>query len=306
MSGHFADRLLEACRAKGAPVCVGLDPVLSRLPASVVREAASHPQEAKPAAKAIERFCMAVIDAVADVVPCVKPQAACFERYLWPGVEAYHRVVTHAKSRGLMVIADAKRGDIGTSSAHYAAGLLGDPPFDDLGELHGPDALTVNSYLGVDGLAPFLDVAASAGRGLFALVRTSNPGGDAVQRPLLAEGGQVAEHVARLIAESGEAAGRVGACGYSLLGAVVGATKPADAAALREVMPRQIFLVPGFGAQGGSAEDVKACFDSDGFGAIVTASRSVLYAFGETDEGWEARVCAAAVGLRDEIAAVLA
>ncbi len=284
MAEHFADRLWAACDAAGAPVCVGIDPVLERLPAALRGEPAER----------IAAFGVGIVEAAAGVVPAVKPQLACFERYGGEGWRAYERVLDAAKTHGLIVIADAKRGDIGTSSAHYAAGLLaGD----------GADALTVNTYLGSDGLEPFVDVAKRDGKGLFALVRTSNPGGDALQSLKLEDGRRVGEAVADIVAELGETC--VGASGYSALGAVVGATKPADADALRARMPRQVFLVPGFGAQGGTAEDVKACFNKDRRGAIITASRSVIYAFDPDAADWQDAVRSAAVKLRDDIAGVL-
>lgn len=286
MTTHIADRLLAACAQKGAPVCVGLDPVLDRLPEVLGR--------ATPA-EAIELFCRGVIDAVHDIVPAVKPQSACFERYGAKGVGAYHAVVDYARQRGLIVVGDAKRGDIGTSSSHYAAGLLG-------GE-HGCDLLTVNGYLGGDGIEPFLDVAAPHGRGLFVLVRTSNPGGDAIQSLKLDDGRTVAEAVGDVVAELG--ARCVGESGYSNVGMVVGATKPEDAQQLRERYPQQLFLVPGFGAQGGGAEDVRACFKPDGTGALITASRSVIYAYAGKPGMWTEHVQDAAVKLRDEVAEIL-
>jgi orotidine-5'-phosphate decarboxylase len=276
---HFADRLTLACQQKGGPICVGLDPVYEKLPASIVGDHPVPPSSAAVAANALFDFSVRVLKAVAPHVPAVKVQSACFERYLWAGVEAYHKVIHEARQLGLIVIGDAKRGDIGASSKHYAAGCLADHAFEDTGKLLGPDALTVNSYLGVDGLEPFLEVAAEQGKGLFALVRTSNPGGDTVQSQTLNNGRSVAESVARLIADAGEAKGRyIGESGFSLLGAVVGATKPRDAERLREIMPQQVFLVPGFGAQGGAADDVRPCFGRHGTGAIVTASRSIIYA----------------------------
>lgn len=290
MTQHFADRLLAACKDKGAPVCVGLDPVLDRLPDAIDK---SDP------ANAIEQFCLGVIDAVAEMVPAVKPQAACFERYGAPGVAVYHKVVRHAKDAGLIVVGDAKRGDIGTSSAHYAAGLLSDE-FNSGG---GCDALTVNGYLGGDGLEPFMQVAESEGKSLFVLVRTSNPGGDAIQSLELKDGRTVSEAVGDVVAERGSRC--VGESGYSNVGMVVGATKPEDAARLRERYPQQLFLVPGFGAQGGGADDVKACFKPDGTGALITASRSVIYAFGQGDRHWRESVSQAAAKLRDDIAAIL-
>jgi len=287
---HFADRFLEQARAKGAPVCVGLDPVLEKLPDAI---------DAGDPVVAIEQFSLGVIDAVVDHVPAVKPQAACFERYGGAGVDVYHRVVRHAKDAGLVVVGDAKRGDIGTSSAHYAAGLLA--------RESGCDALTVNGYLGGDGLEPFMDVAERDGKGLFVLVRTSNPGGDAIQSLKLADGRSVSEAVGDVVAELGSRC--VGTSGYSNVGMVVGATKPADAQVLRERYPQQLFLVPGYGAQGGGAEDVRACFKPDGTGALITASRSVIYAFAGADAGaavWTDAVADAARTLRDDVAGILA
>lgn len=286
MTQHFTDRLLAACSAKGAPVCVGLDPVLERLPDAI--------DQADPV-RAIESFCLGVVDTVADAVPAVKPQSACFERYGAPGVAAYHKVVRHAKDAGLIVVGDAKRGDIGTSSAHYAAGLLTGAS--------GCDTLTVNGYLGGDGLDPFMQVAEQEGKGLFVLVRTSNPGGDAIQSLPLTDGRTVSEAVGDVVAQLGSRC--VGESGYSNVGMVVGATKPEDAVRLRERYPQQLFLVPGFGAQGGSAEDVKACFKTDGTGALITASRSVIYAFKAGDSQWSQSVAAAACQLRDDVSGIL-
>lgn len=290
---HFADRLHQAVAAVGSPVCVGLDPVLERLPAAV---------EGGTPAERFEVFCRGVIDAVAGKAAAVKPQLACFERYGAAGWAAYERVVDHARSAGLIVIADAKRGDIGISASHYAAALLtGD---------HAADAVTVNPYLGPDTLGPFIDTASRVGSGLFALVRTSNPGSDALQSLRLADGRTVAQAVADTIAELGTE--YRGVSGDSLLGAVVGATQRDDAADLRARMPEQIFLLPGFGAQGATAEDVVACFhpaSTDGHraarGAVVTASRSVIYAGEEAAVPWTRAVADAASRFADEVAAAL-
>ncbi len=285
MSSHFADRFLEAAAEKGAPVCVGLDPVLQRLPDAITNE---------DPCEAIFRFCNGVLEAVAPHVPAVKPQAACFERFGPAGYAVLHRVISHAKARGLVVILDAKRGDIGTSSAHYAAATIGEGR---------ADAVTVNAYLGADGMEPFVDAARETGAGLFALVRTSNPGGDAIQTQRLADGRTVAEMVADHVAALGESV--VGASGYSAVGAVVGATKPEDATSLRQRMPKQLFLAPGFGAQGGTAEDVKRCFNTDGRGAIISASRSVLYAYEQAGGSWMSAIGAAAQRLKEDITAAL-
>ena len=298
VQNHFADRFYQAVGVKGAPVCVGLDPVFERMPIALTGGQSS-PSDDQHAAEVFETYCLGLLEAVAPYCPIVKPQLACFERYHAPGFAVYHKMVQAAKSLGIMVLADGKRGDIGTSSAHYAAGLLGAPD--------GADALTVNPYLGVDGIEPFAKVANEQGKGLFSLVRTSNPGGDALQTQKLADGRSVAEMVAELVADFG--ANYVGACGYSLLGAVVGATKSKDGAALRAKMPQQIFLVPGYGAQGGTADDVKPLFKQDGTGAIITASRSVIYAYlqqdGEQAADWKAAIASAAKQLRDEIQGIL-
>jgi orotidine-5'-phosphate decarboxylase len=293
---HAADRLLNAIDLRGAPVCVGLDPDVNRLPQSI------RPRGNDPTSivSAIESFCLGVLDAVVEIVPCVKPQAACFERYREVGVASMYRVIAAARQRGLQVILDAKRGDMGLTADHYATAAFGPIADDGDGAKHdSPDWITVNSYLGRDGIEPFL----RPDRGAFALVRTSNPGGDALQSlPLASPSGSartVAEAVAALVADLGQS--HVGASGYSNLGAVVGATKAQDAARLRELMPRQIFLVPGFGAQGGGARDVVPCFDGRGRGAIVTASRSVLYAFAPGASNWSHAVRDAARKMADEV-----
>ena len=269
---------------------MGLDPVIERLPGAVKGDG---PVER------IERWCEGVIEAVAEHTPAVKPQLACFERYGAAGYAAYQRITSFAKEHGLIVVADGKRGDIGISATHYAAGLL-------TGK-HAADSLTVNAYLGADSLEPFTDAAAQAGAGLFALVRTSNPGSDALQGLALADGRTVGQAVAQIVAGLGASKpGYVGESGYSLLGAVVGATKPADAVALRKLMPQQIFLVPGFGAQGGGPDDVKACFKPDGTGALITASRSVIYAHEKASTAdWKSAVGHAAAEFNRQVRSIL-
>lgn len=261
--------------------------------------------KARDAVAAITDFTRGVLDAVAAHAPCVKFQSACFERYLWPGVEAYHKLIHEARQRGLIVISDVKRGDIDISAAHYAAGCLADPGFTDLGTPQGPDAVTINPYLGQDSVGPFIDAATRQGKGLFALVRTSNPGADTLQNLVLQDGSTVAQAVAKMVAQLGSAPHMVGAAGYSLLGAVVGATKTQDIRRLRELMPQQVFLVPGFGAQGGSADDVKACFKADGSGAVITASRSVIYAYKKDDTRWQPAVEAAARQFKQQVSEIL-
>lgn len=252
------------------------------------------------------RFCTRVLESVAPHVPCVKIQTACFERYLWPGVKACHHLIRRASQLGLLVIVDAKRGDIGISAEHYAAGWLAPSMYKDLDASDGPDALTVHSYLGADALGPWLTVAQRDGKGIFALVRTSNPGSDAIQSLSLGDGRTVAEAIGQLISTSGSHPELLGYYGYSLLGAVVGATKAKDAARLRELMPQQIFLVPGIGAQGGRAEDLSAFFRPDGTGAIITVSRSILYAYElNANPDWCSTIEQATLEIKHQISSIL-
>lgn len=282
---HFADRLAGVMDRVGSPVCVGLDPVIERLPEPVRAE---HWEPVR----AIGAFCKGVIDSVADYVGVVKPQSACFERYGSAGVKTLEHTIEHAKARGLVVILDAKRGDIGISAQHYAAAVR-----------HlGADAVTVNAYLGPSTVEPYLD----AGLGVFVLVRTSNPDSDEVQARALAGG----ENVAAMMAGQVRALGRerLGVCGLSDAGAVVGATKAADGAVLRGLMPEQVFLVPGYGAQGGNAADVRALLRAGATtagtcGVVVNASRSVLYPGGAGD--WRDAVAGAARAYAAEVRAIL-
>ncbi len=294
---HFSDRLLNAIGHKGSPACVGIDPVHERLPAELRRRI----DGPRSALAAISEFCSVVLDAVADAVPAVKFQSACFERYRDEGVETLSGLIADAADLGLIAILDAKRGDIGLSAEHYARGIF--EPWIDRDELAPrlavPDAVTINGYFGADGIEPFC----RDGRGAFVLVRTSNPGGDEIQQARLESGETVAEHVAGVVDRL--AREHMGMLGYSDLGAVVGATKRSEIASLRALMPRCIFLVPGYGAQGGGAEDVRACFNPDGRGAIITASRSVIFAYEkEADRPWADAVADAAHRFAQEISEV--
>ena len=297
MHDHFADHLLAAIEAKGSPVCVGLDPVYERLPAELLAADCSC-CAATGRVEAIRTFCRTVLEIVAPIVPAVKPQIGYFEIYRHLGVELYFEMVRYARELGLVVIGDVKRGDIGSTAGAYAAGhLLGDT---------SPDAITVNGYFGSDGLDPFIDVASVQGKGVFVLVRTSNPSAVAIQDFTDASGKTFYEHMAEQVAAAG--ADFVGDSGYSCLGAVVGATYPDEARLLRKIMPEQIFLVPGYGAQGASAADCAASFKEDGTGAIVNASRSVLFAYsrdGSDGADWKRSVETAAKALAADIAAAV-
>ncbi len=277
----FAERLIQEITRKQSHVVVGLDPVYERLPASLRRPAAT---SLRQVAEAVVRFNQGIIDAVADLVAVVKPQIAFYERYGWHGVAAYADTVTYARQRGLLVIADVKRNDIGSTAAAYADAHLGRVTV--AGREHRAfeaDAATVTPYLGADGIDPFLEACRRWDKGLFVLVKTSNPSSGQLQDLVVTRAGEqrpLAEEVARLVCGWGRSCG-LGAHGYSPVGAVVGATYPEHARRLRSIMAESFFLVPGYGTQGGTAADVLDCFNEDGYGALISASRSVLYAFAE-------------------------
>ncbi|MEM6750835.1 MAG: orotidine-5'-phosphate decarboxylase [Planctomycetota bacterium] len=283
MPMSFAQRLMQRIDRVGGAACVGLDPVAERLPNGLT---------GRQDAEKLEAFCLGVVDACADFAACFKPQWACFERYGAAGIAALERVTQAARATGALVIADAKRGDIGVSSHHYAEALFAGGA--------ESDAATASPYLGGEALAPLLDAVQQRGKGLFVLVRTSNPGAGEFQGLKLHDGRTVCEAIADGVASWGAAS--VDDSGYSGVGAVVGATAPEEAAALRARMPQQVFLVPGFGAQGGSVETVTPCFDAQGRGAVVNASRSVLYAFENQAGPWQAAVRDVAERLRDQVA----
>lgn len=277
-TSHFADRLIARTEATRSHLVVGLDPDLRELPPELLDGV----DDLAGAATAVEAFATAVIDGVAELVPAVKPQSAFFEALGSAGVAALERVEAHARAAGLLVIEDAKRGDIGNTMAAYAAAALGRVRLDQDTELpvHDADAVTVSPYLGPESLAPMIDVARTYGKGLFVLVRTSNPTSGQVQDVVDEEGNLLHEHVARIVDELG--AGGVGERGYADVGAVTGLTHPEMAPRLRALMPRATLLVPGLGAQGGQPEDFARYLNDDGLGAVAAASRSIA-------GGWRAR-----------------
>jgi orotidine-5'-phosphate decarboxylase len=282
MAEHFADRLLAAIGRKNAPICVGIDPIFEMLPDDLAGDAAKrNPDDSQAALDAIFDFTTRVLRIVAPHVPCVKFQSAYFEQYRWDGVETYYELIHSAKELGLVVIGDVKRGDIGSTCAAYAAAHLTDPPTDEAEEVVAPDAITVNPFCGLDTLEPFIDVARRHGKGLFVLVRTSNPGSAALQDVRLTDGRTWSEMLADSLHAQAEQADLIGSRGYSSLGAVVGATQPQTMQSLRQRLPRSIFLLPGYGAQGATAEMTRAAF-IDGQGALISASRSILYAHRES------------------------
>ncbi len=298
---HFADRLTAAVRRCANPVLVGLDPRAKQLPGGLL--AADQLHDAQAVADAYTEFCRGIVDVVAPLVPAVKPQAAFFEQLGPPGMLALAQVIEYAQGKGLVVILDAKRGDIGSTAEAYADGMLG--PGD--ASPWGADALTVNPYLGDDSLTPFVDVATRRGAGIFVLVKTSNPGG-ALFQDLVADGRPIYRHVAAHVESL--AAGSLGDCGYGAVGAVAGATYPEQLRELRAAMPHTWLLIPGFGSQGGAASDVAGGFDAQGLGAIINSSRAIIFAHarGEYAERfgaarWQGAVEAATRDMIDQLAA---
>ena len=287
---HFADRLIAAVRRCRNPVLVGLDPRADSLPTGLQPD---RTDDLQAVAEAYRRFCCGVIDVVASLVPIVKPQAAFFEELGPAGMLALADVMRYAHDRGLLVLLDGKRNDIGSTATAYARGYLGPPP----ASPWGADALTVSPYLGDDSLDPFVQVARQRGAGVFVLVKTSNPGGKLFQ-DLCADGRPLYQHVAALVESL--ATQTLGAGGYGAVGAVTGATYPQQLSELRSLMPHSWFLVPGYGAQGGTARDVAGAFDAQGLGAIVNSSRAIIFAHSRKeyrdqygDARWQEAVAAA-------------
>jgi orotidine-5'-phosphate decarboxylase len=296
---HFADRLVAAVRAKGTALCVGLDPRWESLPLEIRQRHGDGTLEAM--AQAFEEFCARVIDVVAPLVAIVKPQSAFFEMCGPAGFVAQQRILRRAHDHGLITILDAKRNDIASTGAAYAdAAFAGVPMVDRLHAVWDADGLTINPYLGRDSVEPFLERARKSGRGLFVLVRTSNPGAGQFQ-DLVCSGRPLYLHVAEAVATWSRE--NVGQSGFGDVGAVVGATHPAELANVREVLPQSIILVPGFGAQGGTAADAAPAFRQDGTGAIVNSSRGIIFASPPENPAWENAVESAT---RDAIAALAA
>jgi orotidine-5'-phosphate decarboxylase len=276
----FADRLSRRIRETGNPSVLGLDPLLDYIPASIkayFRRQCDEPGLAT--GLAIYEFNRRLIDSVADLVPAIKPQLAYYENYGIHGLEALHQTIEYARRSGMLVIADGKRNDIGSTAEAYAGAWLGETRLLDglPTAMFDADALTINAYLGLDGVQPFVDVCKNRGKGIFILVRTSNPSAGDLQDLVLSDGRPVYEALASKVAVWGEQL--VGESGYSSVGAVVGATWPLQASRLRKLMPRTLILVPGYGAQGATADDAAHSFGPDGGGAVVNASRSLMLAW---------------------------
>jgi orotidine-5'-phosphate decarboxylase len=286
----FGDRVADAVDRKRSQVLVGLDPRPELFPVELRGE---------PAGEAASRFCRGIVDAVAPYVVGVKPQLAFFEALGPPGLAAFEETCAYARSAGLLVLVDGKRGDIGSTARAYAAAYL-EPREEDAEPL--ADALTVNPYLGRDSVEPYLAACRRHGRGIFCVVRTSNAGGAEVQDLELSDGRPLWQHVASLVAEWGEEV--VGERGLSSVGAVIGATHPRSVAEARRLLPQSVLLLPGLGVQGATPADVARAFTSGPASALVAVARSVIYAFRQGEEDWRSAAAAEAARLRSEVWAV--
>jgi orotidine-5'-phosphate decarboxylase len=271
---HFSDRLADAVERKSSQLVVGLDPVVEQMPAEVDGD--------------LLAFCSGIVDAVAPYAVAVKPQSAFFEAHGADGVRAFAQVCAYARAAGLIVIADVKRGDIGSTAHAYAQAFI---PL--------ADAVMVNPYLGGDSVEPFLDACRREGAGIFCLVKTSNPGSADVQDIALADGRVLWQHVAGLVRGWGE--DLIGDRGLSAVGAVVGATFPRDVAEARALLPRSVLLLPGIGVQGGSPAEIASAFAAGPASALVSASRSVIYAYREGGGDWRSAAGAEAERLAREV-----
>ena len=270
----ITDKLIEEIIKKQNPTCVGLDTSFDYLPDDMKAGV----KDFKGAAEAILEFNKNIIDSVYDIVPSVKVQIAYYEQYGKAGLKAFKKTCEYAKSKGLVVITDAKRNDIGATASRYAAAFLGQTEVNgERKEAFPSDYLTVNGYLGSDGIVPFTDECKAHDKGIFVLVKTSNPSSGELQNLKLEDGRTVYECMGDMVEKWGE--GTIGKYGYSAVGAVVGATYPEEAKVLRARLPHTFFLVPGYGAQGANAEMLKNCFDKNGLGGVVNNSRGILCAY---------------------------
>ncbi len=309
----FIDKLIEAVKEKNNPSVIGLDPKIEYVP-SFIKEKAfkEYGANLKGVAEAILGFNKKIIDAVYDIVPAVKPQLAYYEMYGLEGLRVFDETVRYAKEKGLIVIVDGKRNDIGTTAEAYSSAYLGKTKIDDSIEeaVFDADALTVNPYLGIDGIKPFIEDCKKYKKGIFMLVKTSNKSSGQIQDLLTQYDKSIYEIIAQYVEEWGKPLR--GEHGYSSIGAVVGATYPNQAKILRKIMKHAYILVPGYGAQGGTARDVAHNFNGDGLGAIVNASRSIMCAYQSeewkntfSEEKFDEASRAEAIRMRDDLNSVI-
>ena len=292
----ITDRLIEKIIDMQNPTCVGLDTLFDYLPDEMRAGVTTF----EGVAERVFEFNKKLIDTVRDVVPSVKVQIAYYEMYGVAGMKAYEETLKYAAEKDLVVIADAKRNDIGSTAACYAKTFLGETAVEGKTAKAFPsDYVTVNGYLGTDGIAPFVEECEKRDKGIFVLVKTSNPSGAEVQNLVLENGKPMYEHMGDLVERWGEST--VGKYGYSAVGAVVGATHPTEAARLRETMPHTFFLTPGYGAQGGNAQMLKSCFKADGLGGVVNNSRGILCAYRKNGGTYYEAARAACIAMQKDL-----
>ena len=305
-------KLVEQIKKKNAPIVVGLDPMISYVPSHILNKAYSQiGKNLDGVAEAIWEYNKGIIDATYDLIPAVKPQIAMYEQFGIPGLIAFDKTVKYAKEKGLIVIGDVKRGDIGSTSAAYATAHLGHIEIENQTfRAFDEDFATVNPYLGTDGIKPFIDVCNSDDKGIFVLVKTSNPSSGELQDKVIEE---IKKPVYEMMGEMVNNWAAMSMDGeYSNVGAVVGATYPEMGKLLREVMPKSYILVPGYGAQGGKGKDLKHFFDKNGLGAIVNSSRGIIAAYKSEayasygDEGYADASRAAVIAMQEDISQALA
>jgi len=305
---NIIDVLIEKIKETGNPTVMGLDPRYEMLPKCVTDK---YPQTLEGVAQAIVEYNKALIDSTCDIIPAIKPQIAFYEMYGIPGMEAFKETCEYAKQKGMIVIADIKRGDIGSTAQGYSNAYLGKTKIGDIEQsIYDIDFVTVNPYMGTDCVKPFIEDCKKYNKGLFILVKTSNPSSGELQDLNLESGEEVYTRVAKLVENWGEELR--GTYNYSSIAAVVGATYPEQLKQIREIAPHTYFLIPGYGAQGGKAEDIALGFDSNGLGGIVNASRSLMCAyksdkwkdkFEEKDYAQATR--AEAIRMKEELSSVL-
>ena len=275
MSQNMMDNLINKIKEKNSPIVMGIDPRYEMIP-DIIKS--KYPKDMAGFAESAVVFAKKLIDATYDIIPAIKPQLAYFEMMGPEGLRAFKEIVDYAKSKDLIVIADAKRGDIGTTSQGYANTFLGETSLDDNKEkIYDADFVTVNPYMGTDCVKPFVEDSKKYSKGVFVLVKTSNKSSGELQDLKLENGNKVYEQVATLVEEWGK--DLIGEYGYSSISAVVGATYPEQLKEIRKLAPHTFFLIPGYGAQGGKAEDIALGFDENGIGGIVNASRSLMCAY---------------------------
>ncbi len=296
----ITDKLIDGIIATQNPTCVGLDTLFDYLPDDMKAGAKTF----EDVAERVLEFNKKLVDNIADIVPSVKVQIAYYEMYGTSGMKAYYETLKYAKDKGLYVIADAKRNDIGSTAACYAKAFLGETQVNENTLKAFPsDYVTVNGYLGSDGIVPFVEECEKHDKGIFVLVKTSNPSGAEIQNVILENGVPMYEYVGGLVEKWGEST--VGKYGYSAVGAVVGATHPAEAARLREVLPHTFFLIPGYGAQGGKAEMLKSCFKENGLGGVVNNSRGILCAYKKNGGTYYDAAREACIAMQKDLAGVI-